>query len=51
MNGDSITATVLLIEKYRKQMKETSIYIEYAVLKEVVEDLEQLKDVLKKDNK
>jgi adenine C2-methylase RlmN of 23S rRNA A2503 and tRNA A37 len=47
MSKDSITTLILFMEKYRKQMKETSIYIEYAVLKEVVEDLEQLKDVLK----
>jgi hypothetical protein len=47
MNKDAITATVLLIEKYRKQMKETSRYVEFVVLRDVIEDLEELKDVLK----
>jgi hypothetical protein len=30
-------------------MQETSIYIEFVVLRTVVEDLEELKDVLKED--
>jgi len=47
MSKDSITTLVLLIEKYRKRMQETSIYIEFVVLRTVVEDLEELKDVLK----
>jgi hypothetical protein len=39
------------MEKYRKQMKETSIYIKYAVLEMVMKDLEELKDILKEENK
>jgi len=49
MSKDSITTLVLLIEKYRERMQETSIYIEFVVLRTVVEDLEELKDVLKED--
>jgi hypothetical protein len=47
MSKDSITTLILFMEKYRKQMKETSIYIEYAVLEMVMKDLEELKDTLK----
>jgi len=47
MSKDSITTLVLLIEKYRKQMKETSRYVEFVVLRDVIKDLEELKDVLK----
>jgi len=51
MSSDSITALVLLIEKYREQMNETSRYVEYVVLKDVIEDLEELKEVLKEGNR
>jgi len=55
MNSDSITALVLLIEKYREQMKMYDVWYETwgkavdeaEVLKDVIEDLEELKDVLK----
>ncbi len=49
MNKDTITTLVLLIEKYRKRMQETCLYIEFVVLRTVVEDLEELKDALKKE--
>jgi len=49
MNKDTITMIEVLRKKYKKHMKDTTIYIEYAILKEVVEDLEELKDILKKE--
>jgi hypothetical protein len=56
MNNDAITAVVLLIEKYKKQVKIYDVWYETfkkaideaEKLKDVIEDLEQLKDVLKK---
>jgi hypothetical protein len=56
MNNDPTTAVVLLIEKYKKQVKMYDVWYETwkkavdeaEVLREVIEDLEELKDVLKK---
>jgi hypothetical protein len=56
MNNDPTTAVVLLIEKYKEQMKMYDVWYETwkkavdeaEVLKDVIEDLEELKDVLKK---
>jgi len=49
MNKNAITALVLLIEKYREQRDKASTYIEHKALRDVLEDLEELKDVLKKE--
>jgi len=56
MNNDPTTAVVLLIEKYKEQMKMYDVWHqtwkkavdEAEVLKDVIEDLEELKDILKK---
>ena len=47
MNTDAITTLVLIIDKYRQMEKDANSYVRYQVAKEVVEDLEKLKELMK----
>ena len=50
MTKDTITQLVLLLDKYRDMMKNTNAFLKYEIAKQVVEDLEELKDsMIKKD--
>ena len=50
MTRDTITQLVLLLDKYRDMMKNTNAFLKYEIAKQVVEDLEELKDsMIKKD--
>ena len=51
MNTDTITQLVLLLDKYRDMMKNTNAFLKYEIAKEVVEDLEELKDTMIKKDK
>jgi len=50
MNNDTITQLVLLLDKYRDMMKNTNAFLKYEIAKEVVNDLEELKDTMIKPN-
>lgn len=47
MNTDTITTLVLIIDKYRQMAKDSNSYTRHKVAKEVVEDLEKLKELMK----
>lgn len=47
MNTDAITTLVLIIDKYRQIEKGTNSYARHQVAKEVVNDLEKLKELMK----
>jgi hypothetical protein len=48
MNTDTITQLVLLLDKYRDMAKNSNAYIKYEIAKEVVSDLEKLKESMKR---
>jgi hypothetical protein len=45
---DLITTITAFLNKYKKQKDETQIYKEYKILREIAEDLEEIKDMLQR---
>ena len=50
LNQNTIIKLSLMLDKYRDMMKNTNAFLKYERAKEVVNDLEELKDTMVKPN-
>ena len=50
LNQNTIIKLSLMLDKYRDMMKNTNAFLRYEIAKEVVNDLEELKDTMVKPN-
>ncbi len=50
LNQNTIIKLSLMLDKYRDMMKNTNAFLKYEIAKEVVNDLEELKDTMVKPN-
>ncbi len=46
LNQNTIIKLSLMLDKYRDMMKNTNAFLKYEIAKEVVNDLEELKDTM-----
>jgi len=46
LNQNTIIKLSLMLDKYRDMVKNSNAYIKYEIAKEVVNDLEELKDTM-----